>query len=600
MGCSPATREGRESRPGEVRLVGRAEKVRHRELAEQQGLLGIDLPAPGPANRSRLGTFIEAAIEEALARRGASPPGIGAASDLNASLSDQLYRARLIGARGLALVFPSLEGITNLAGTLDAEDSAVLRWWLAATSERAVCLYLDVCDRHLGIYGPPIPLHRCLADAVKLALVSAPLTSPEVAASSEAMTLVDPRAPEEAGPSPLAQPSLAQAEATPCTAQGSEEQVESSPAPSLTLSVNSLESSPANAISLPGIDRPPQPVTSSSPEPDREPGDEVLPPSVSATDMAEAEAPRGCGASPVDEAPDASARVPNEPCPSLLPLGSSAHDEWPKWEWELQAARGPKPLSVIERMFAKSYVPLADAVALGIADRSAEATLRAWSESFAKSYADAFDALRIRGKRPTMVLDVPEIAQRLARLHGARAVELVLVDGLRFDLGLRVNEELRRRLGRSAALTERLLLWASLPTTTSVQWSLLGRGPDGLREPCEAAEPHLPVARGRAARLLRRAKSGGREILKLDLVEATLAEPGPTLEERFGELTLEIAELLAAHFAKLQPRTLVMVFGDHGFVLEEKAGRTEPARQGGASPEEVLVPAFAWLVGTVH
>ena len=48
------------------------------------------------------------------------------------------------------------------------------------------------------------------------------------------------------------------------------------------------------------------------------------------------------------------------------------------------------------------------------------------------------------------------------------------------------------------------------------------------------------------------------------------------------------------------PRTLVMMFGDHGFLLDPVVGGTSAGRSGGASPEEVLVPAFAWLVGNVH
>jgi len=42
------------------------------------------------------------------------------------------------------------------------------------------------------------------------------------------------------------------------------------------------------------------------------------------------------------------------------------------------------------------------------------------------------------------------------------------------------------------------------------------------------------------------------------------------------------------------------VFGDHGFVLGPHADGTGAARQGGSTPEEALVPAFAYLVGSVH
>ena len=132
-------------------------------------------------------------------------------------------------------------------------------------------------------------------------------------------------------------------------------------------------------------------------------------------------------------------------------------------------------------MFAKSYVPLRDAYLRGIAPPEVGGVLEAWATSFAKSYTETFSALRVRTKRPTMVLDVPDVALRIGRLHGARSVQLLLVDGLRFDLGLRFEALLRERLGHEAALTERLLLWSALPTDTATQLDLLGRGPDALR-----------------------------------------------------------------------------------------------------------------------
>ena len=62
----------------------------------------------------------------------------------------------------------------------------------------------------------------------------------------------------------------------------------------------------------------------------------------------------------------------------------------------MEAARGPKPLAVVERMFVTSYVPLCDAFARGIAGPEAKKTLDTWSASFEQSYREAFDALRGR------------------------------------------------------------------------------------------------------------------------------------------------------------------------------------------------------------
>ncbi|MFX5389412.1 hypothetical protein ABTD11_19550, partial [Acinetobacter baumannii] len=75
-----------------------------------------------------------------------------------------------------------------------------------------------------------------------------------------------------------------------------------------------------------------------------------------------------------------------------------------------------------------------------------------------------------------MVFDLPQAASRIARLHGARSVELLLVDAMRFDLGLRVHERLRTLLEGRAACAERLLLWSALPSTTPTQLDLIGHG----------------------------------------------------------------------------------------------------------------------------
>ncbi|HYJ11537.1 MAG TPA: hypothetical protein VEX18_21090, partial [Polyangiaceae bacterium] len=300
-----------------------------------------------------------------------------------------------------------------------------------------------------------------------------------------------------------------------------------------------------------------------------------------------------------DEEPFEPSPVPPQPF-ERGPLYASAPSDWRNWVEELSAARGPKPLSVIERMFVSAYVPLADAVARGIGDASARHVLATWASSFEQSYREAFAALRVRGKRPSMVLDIPEIALRIGRLHGARRVELINVDGLRFDLGLRLEQRVRWRMAQEVALTERLLLWSALPSTSAVQLELLGRGPESLKSWTGEVSSEIPVARGQNARTPRRVKVGHRDLLKLDLVEARLMEPGDAEAPRLDDLADELAEVLSAQLARLPARTLAIVFGDHGFKLDARGSGTTSAKSGGASPEEVLVPAFAWLVGGVH
>src|SRR5690606_32404040 len=150
---------------------------------------------------------------------------------------------------------------------------------------------------------------------------------------------------------------------------------------------------------------------------------------------------------------------------------------------------------------------------------------------------------------------------RHGRMHGARQAQLILVDGLRFDLGQMVHEHLKDLVGRDAACVERLLLWSALPATTATQLELLGRGPQGLREPI-SSERDVPVARGRAASTLRRVKAGHRDVMKLDLVESRITEPGATKPGAMRSLSAEVAEVLWGHMSGLPPRTLVLIFGD--------------------------------------
>lgn len=276
--------------------------------------------------------------------------------------------------------------------------------------------------------------------------------------------------------------------------------------------------------------------------------------------------------------------------------------EWRSMAVELDAARGPKPVRVIEQLFMTRYVPLVGALARGEADGAVRGVVDGWSQAFEHSYTDAFSAMRVTGKRPMMTFDAPEIATRIARLNGARSVKLLMVDGMSYDLGERVAAELRARATASGVCVDRMLLWSALPTTTPMQMALLAKGADALRDVEPPSEPEHEIARGRAVGTLRRERTGGRELMKLDLVEARLRTAGPGYEERLDALADEVTSVLSRYLESLPPRTLLFLFGDHGFRLPRSAdGRgTGPATQGGASPEEVLVPAYAWLSGGVH
>ncbi|MCU0694444.1 MAG: hypothetical protein MUF54_23925, partial [Polyangiaceae bacterium] len=237
------------------------------------------------------------------------------------------------------------------------------------------------------------------------------------------------------------------------------------------------------------------------------------------------------------------------------------------------------------------------------ADPKSTASAERFSTAFEKSYREAFTALKVTRKRPLMVLDAPQVASRVARLHGARGATLLAVDALRYDLGLRVEQRLQQALHGAGVLAERVLFWSALPSVTPVQLRLLARGPQGLSEPPDKndlQEDQMVMPGGRASGLVRRIRVGGRELHKLDVVRADLAGNGPSEPERLEALAEAVALPVARFAMALAPRTLLFLFGDHGFVLPRNEVGTGPAEQGGARPEEVLVPGQAWLIGGVH
>jgi hypothetical protein len=276
--------------------------------------------------------------------------------------------------------------------------------------------------------------------------------------------------------------------------------------------------------------------------------------------------------------------------------------EWRAHAVELDKARGPKPVSVIDKLFATRYMPLLGALARGEVDAPVRAVIDGFRTNFEHSYREGFAALRVTGKRPPMVFDAPEIAARTGRLNGARAVKLFLVDAMRFDVGERVAARLGERLAGRAVCVDRTLLWSAIPTTTQTQMTLLARGEAALRDAELPIDPEAEIVRGRAVATVRRERIGSREVMKLDLLEARLRAAGASYEDRLESLAEEVAQVTVRYVETLPPRTLLFVFGDHGFRLPATPdGRTTgAATQGGVSPEEVLVPGYAWLTGGVH
>lgn len=572
---------------------------------------------------SRLRQAVEEAVESALAMRGAPPPSVPADVDMAASLRDQLTRARALGSAGLALVLPSLSTLTDGSSTLNLVDSAVVSAFGEAAQTGAVALVFDDSDRCLRVLAPT-RLDEFVADSI-------PTRRPMV---SDARAVVRPAAPVEESPETT--------EALSVLGQAQEPEVKAAapaPAPARAPMNGRLRVRPVNRPTEPPPSSPSTVVDMECrPNPETPSVHEPLPPpppapvlearrTKQASSIPETAAKRTVrGLSPMDAAVRNDAEVPPAkptyvsdtlPPPPPLPADLTVHSspppnpsalervltssEWRAFAMDLDAAKGPKPAGLIDRLFATRYMPLLGALARGQADGAVQKVVEGFRSSFEHSYTEGFAAIRATGKRPVMVLDAPEVAARIARLNNARAVRLLLVDSMRFDLGERVMSRLKPMLQGRAVCVDRTLLWSALPSTTQVQSMLLAKGAEGLREPLPEMTPEQDVIRGRSLATVRRERLGNKEVFKMDVVEARLRGVGPGFDERLGAIADETSQVVAKFVESSPPRTLVFVFGDHGFRMTGDArGTTSSATQGGASPEEVLVPGYAWLVGGVH
>lgn len=484
------------------------------------------VPKPDLTVRGRLAERIDDIIERELAARGAPSPFLTAWSSMpdgaEPRLADQLFRARSVGATGIAISMASLAAIASPALTPD--DSATLRALTQASATVPLVVMLDDGDMKLCAYAPPKPLEHLLG------------ISPAI-----------------------------RAENRPRSAQI----VEEATIPEEALEVETrVDVAISHAL----------------------PGDivDVTVAHVMPTETAEF--------APEDPSHEELARMR---ATVGVPV-SGPSDAWRSWAVALTAARGPQPLPAFERLFTENYTPLVHAIACGVSDPRAIRARDEFREAFQDSYTDAFAAFGATVRRPRLVMDAFDIASKLARLHNARTSNVLVVDSMRYDLGIKIRDRLAARAAGTISLTHESLLWSALPTTTYRQLETLARGMDALRAP--AGEDTPESLRGGRAESVRRLRIGSREMYKLDIIPSmlsSLGEPDASparVVHAFDSIAASVTECLEKHIQRLAPRTLLFILGDHGFTIDRKGRVTH----GEASPEEVLVPCFAYLIADLH
>lgn len=518
---------------GEVRFVAQDQFAAQVTELRARGALVVSVGLYG-AKRGSFAEHTEAAVEEVLRGKGAGARGLGSEDEPCAVLSDQLFRARRLGFRGLALLVPTLKPLVARLGAIDATDAEHVRFLYHATKDRPLVLVLPEEERCLPVFARTVPLEDHLD----------PLEAVEHdEADDEAMSV---EAPEPSEPPPV------RFEALDLDEQDSDAEAE-----------DHAISSPPSMI--------PDPIEAALAE--------VVIPSQPAVSIQPIHV--------ISMAP----RMP-EPEP---PRPDPTEGRWKSWVTALAAARGPQTLASFERLFAQSYLPLATAIDSGLHEPQARLAREEFAHNFARAYGESCPTFALTGKRPKMVLDAYDIASKMARAHGARTTHLLLVDGMRYDVAARVVGSVLDHLSGRASLVDRVTIFSALPTTTSRQLETLARGPLSLGSPAETDRDEGPI-RDRTAETVRRLKVGSRDVFKLDLLEARLKNAQGHAMDSLAAIEDECTAAIVKHARTLPPRTLLLVFGDHGFRFDDDG----MAVQGAASPEEVILSAYGLLVGELH
>lgn len=577
-----------------------------------------------------LGDWLAGCVEHELARLGAATRPAYVATTPSAILEDQLYRLRMLGFPGLAVLLPSLSPWSE-QGVLCSRNSAALVAWCDAARGLQVPVRLCTSDDSLQLYEAPVQLTATRLLAFPIA--SEPELPAPVAQASEAPSAINEvqeplEAHRESGieqllPPPPSAVSSVSRRAAMKSLLADDDDVDDAPlAPmgaTLTGDLRAAsdrfaarrlvlpEAAPAPMLADQDDDAPESPAPDSvshrsavldNLRPVAAPSDPVAPATDSnAIDYDSDDAPSEPQVEPelepqhdheVEQAAFSAATVvPTRP--ELLvqtsPL-SFDDDSYSQHVEGLQAAGGSHGWEDIEALFEAHYLPLQKAVRDGAAPALAASVLAEWAKDFAESYEQAFEAIRQnRGKKPRLVLDVPSYAFALSRKHNAENLKLVLVDALRADVGAIVRDKLRVQMMGTAECVANGTLWSALPCNTAAQMELIARGSDGLRHfSGELTEAQL-MSRGNDLRRLRPVRVGSHRMYKLDIVQYLARDADKHSSDNLEQYAAEVATSVGRFLRQQEPGTLVYLFGDHGF-----GGSSDTA------PEQVLTPYQAWQI----
>ncbi len=182
------------------------------------------------------------------------------------------------------------------------------------------------------------------------------------------------------------------------------------------------------------------------------------------------------------------------------------------------------------------------------------------------------------GQRPMMIQDIPSILSRKRGAPDHRQVYYVLMDGMRWDLWDRIKSDFFGKWPNIFRFVREGSLWTNQPTNTGAQ---MARFEQAFRtvHPTLDYEDQLLKATG--------------------IDEKIHTEKGP-LTHLFANIISYLEIDLLFRLKKLPPRTLLILFSDHGFIENpafNPKDKYESPRylHGKDSPFEVIVP-WAWVM----
>jgi len=528
----------------------------------------VSLDSPGPELRTQLMAFVLSSIETQLDRLGAAPPGWTAKDSLEMVLSDQLYRSRLLGAGGIALKLGALDGIADAAGELSVEDSHALRRMFALAELEPLQVFLPEPSARLRVLGAP----QRLSDWLPVGSRAGRVASIEYEALSGAGAPAASAARQESLAPPELQAFVNSCEANDTSRPDATERRPHEPEVSDELHTQ--------ATAGPSESERPTVIPALAPEDSR------------AAPVPVATATPSPTAVPAEPETGAATAVA-EPAPATPAELAEQQRRCAAWLTQLQGMRGPKQHASIERAFLTAYLPLARELATGKAPPEIRSAVEDWAEGFAHSYASAFKTLNAHARRPTMVRDIFEVAQRWLNQYRARSFQILLVDSMRFDLGQRLNKAIEQRLAGQAVCRDQSLLWAALPSNSVAQ--RLAEATPGRASPPDKTATAVDTSSA-ATGGIELLRIGSRELFRIDRLASDLAKPGELEAQRLERLASLLADLVVPWLKTRAPDTLAVVFGDHGFHWRAGERGTSAAQRGGALPEQVLVSASAWLL----